>query len=210
MYVPAMFSLTDAEAIRALMRARPFATVISTGADGAAMISHVPLIHEEDGSADGILIGHLARANPHQRLFDGKPVVAVFHGANAYISPTWYESADMVPTWNYQAVHAHGVPVPVADDHAALEIVAKLSAYFEAGLPKPWTIDKMAPGKALAMMKGITAFTMKVTRFEGKSKLGQNRTPADQRGAGEALLARPGADDRAIGALMRDAAAARS
>ncbi len=209
MYAPPLFDLSDAAAIRGIIRAHPFATLVSTGDDGAPFVTHLPLIHVEDGSANGHLLGHVARPNPHWKLFGKAPTVAIFGGANAYISPSWYKSDDMVPTWNYQAVHAHGTPTIVADDEAALDVVVKLSAFFEAPLPKPWTIDKMTPGKALGMMKGIVAFTMPVARFEAKSKIGQNRTVADQRGAADALLALGGAGNTAIGALMRKAADAR-
>lgn len=209
MYAPPLFNLTDADTIRGLIRARPFATLVSTGDDGAPCVSHLPLIHVEDGSANGHLVGHVARANPHWKLFGTAPTLAIFGGANAYISPSWYESADMVPTWNYQAVHAHGSPVIVADDNAALDVVVQLSAFFETALPKPWTIDKMTPGKALGMMKGIVAFTMPVERFEAKSKIGQNRSVADQRSAADALLALGGADNAAVGELMRRAAESR-
>jgi transcriptional regulator len=209
MYAPPLFDLADAAAIRGIMRAHPFATLVSTGEDGAPCVTHLPLMHVEDGSANGHLVGHVARANPHWKLFGKAPTIAIFGGANAYISPTWYTSPDMVPTWNYQVVHAHGTPSVVAADDDALDVVVRLSAAFEASLPKPWTIDKMTPGKALGMMKGITAFTMPVARFDAKSKIGQNRTPADQRGAAEALLALGGAGNVAVGELMRRAAEAR-
>lgn len=209
MYAPPLFDLTDAETIRGIIRAHPFATLVSTGEDGAPYVTHLPLIHVEDGGANGHLVGHVARANPHWKLFGKAPTIAIFGGPNAYISPTWYKSDDMVPTWNYQAVHVHGAPAIVADDAAALDVVVQLSAFFEAPLPKPWTIDKMTPGKAMGMMRGIVAFTMPVARFEAKSKLGQNRNPADQRGAAEALLARGDAGNAALGELMLKAADAR-
>lgn len=209
MYAPPLFDLSDAAAIRGIIRAHPFATLISTGEDGVPFVTHLPLIHVEDGSANGHLLGHVARPNPHWKLFGKAPTVAIFGGANAYISPSWYESDDMVPTWNYQAVHAHGTPAIIADDTAALDVVVRLSAFFEASLPKPWTIDKMTPGRALGMMKGIVAFTMPVARFQAKSKIGQNRDVADQRAAADSLLALNGADNTAMGALMRKAADAR-
>ena len=209
MYAPPLFDLTDAAAIRGIIRANPFATLVSTGEDGAPYVTHLPLIHVEDGSAGGYLLGHVARPNQHWKLFGKVPTVAIFGGANAYISPNWYTSDDMVPTWNYQAVHVHGTPAIVADDNTALDVVVRLSAFFEASLPEPWTIDKMTPGKALGMMRGIVAFTIPVARFEAKSKIGQNRNPQDQRGAAEALLSLGGADSTALGELMRKAADAR-
>ena len=206
MYMPSQFETKDAAAIQALMRAHPFAALIGQDGDGQPFATHLPMLHVEDGTTHGHLIGHVARANQHWRLFgSAAPALAIFAGPNAYISPTWYASDDMVPTWNYQAVHVYGRPVPVADDHAALNIVVRLSARFEVDLPKPWTIDKMTPGKALAMMKGIVAFTMPIERIEAKSKMGQNRSDADRLGAAAALEGRGGEAHLAVAAAMRTA-----
>ncbi len=206
MYMPSQFETKDAATIHAAMRANPFATLVGEDGDGLPFATHLPMLHVADGTPHGHLIGHVARANQHWRLFgSATPALAIFAGPNAYISPTWYASDDMVPTWNYQAVHVYGRPVPVADDHAALDIVVRLSAHFEAALPKPWTIDKMTPGKALAMMKGIVAFTMPIDRIEAKSKMGQNRTDADRLGAASALEARGGEANLAVARAMRAA-----
>lgn len=208
MYVPPHFQLTHAEEARALMRARPFATLVSTGEDGAPFVTHLPLLFEDDGSAHGKLIGHVARANPHWRLFDrGGKTLAVFHGPHAYISPTWYTSPNLVPTWNYTTVHAYGTPRPLADAADALSVVERLASFFEASLPDPWSTARLPAGNALAQMKGIVAFEMPVDRLEAKAKVGQNRLAVDQRSAADALAAQGGEDNTAIAGLMRAQAA---
>jgi transcriptional regulator len=209
MYVPQHFDLRDADEARRLMRSRSFATLASTGEDGAPFVTHLPLLFEDDGSPHGKLIGHVARANPHWRLFGrGTQTLAVFHGPHAYISPNWYASPNLVPTWNYTAVHAYGTPRILAESADALAVVERLAAYFEAALPQPWSTAKLPPGAALAQMKGIVAFEMPIDRLEAKAKVGQNRLAADQRSAAAALEGLGGEDNVAVAALMRAKSAA--
>ena len=87
MYQPAHFVEQDPEALLALMQAAPLATLVRGGAELAADI--LPLEVERVG--DGWrLTGHVARANPLWREADGQPVLAVFQGPQAYVSPSWY------------------------------------------------------------------------------------------------------------------------
>src|SRR5262245_66430369 len=122
------------------MRARSFATLVTTDHEGAPFVTHLPLLFEEDDSPHGKLVGHVARPNPHWRLFDrGTPSLAVFHGPHAYISPNWYTSPNLVPTWNYTAVHAYGTPRIFSEAADALKVVERLADYFEASLQRPWS-----------------------------------------------------------------------
>src|SRR5581483_7236234 len=89
----------------------------------------------------GTLLGHVARANPHWRELEGREVLAVFSGPHAYVSPTWYEAADVVPTWNYVAVHASGTARLVDDPDALARILTEMVATYERALPRPWSID---------------------------------------------------------------------
>jgi transcriptional regulator len=208
MYVPPHFDLKDAETARALMRARSFATLVSTDEEGAPFVTHLPLLFEEDGSPHGKLVGHVARANPHWRLFArSTPSLAIFHGPHAYISPNWYVSVNQVPTWNYTAVHAYGAPRILQEDTAALAVVERLAAYYEASLPQPWSTARLPPGNALAQMKGIVAFDMPISHLQAKAKLGQNRRDADRHAAADALEQQGGEDNVAVAALMRGAGA---
>jgi transcriptional regulator len=206
MYVPPHFDLKDEAAARALMHARSFATLVSTDEQGTPFVTHLPLLLDEDGSPHGKLVGHVARANPHWRLFArDTPSLAIFHGPHAYISPNWYASPNLVPTWNYTAVHAYGSPRILKDDADALLVVERLAARFEAALPEPWTTARLPPGNALAQMKGIVAFEMPISRLQAKAKLGQNRRDADRYAAADALEKEGGEDNAAVAVLMRGA-----
>lgn len=210
MYMPPAFRLDDRATAVEVMRGHPFALLVVATGRGEVEISHLPILVDVDGDQIG-LRGHVSRANPMAGLIagatDADPVRAtvVFSGANAYVSPDWYQAENQVPTWNYLAVHATGALQHVADPAGVEQLLADLSAEHEAPLaPKrPWTMDKMAPGTAGRMMKGITAFRMVVDRLEAKAKLSQNKGEADRGGVVSALDALPGPDAAATAAWMR-------
>nr|MDE1888628.1 FMN-binding negative transcriptional regulator [Gammaproteobacteria bacterium] len=149
------------------------------------------------------LLAHMARANPHWQLFDGKCAsLVVFTGAHAYISPSWYESPVTVPTWNYAAVHAHGRPVIVSDKAAVRAMLEKLVAIHEARVHPPWSTAQ-AGDYVDDQIDYIVAFEIEIERLEGKFKFNQNRSRADQQGVVRALS---GTDDplqREVAEIMR-------
>ena len=124
MYNPAAFREDRPDILHGLIRAARLALLVSNGADGVPDVTHLPLALVEE---EGVLLGHVARANPHwQALRTAGRAVAVFQGAEAYVSPNWYPSKAehhrVVPTWNYEAVHAEG-PVEVIEDGARLHAI---------------------------------------------------------------------------------------
>lgn len=164
----------------------------------------MPFLLDRQRGPFGTLLAHVARANPIWRRFDGDgEVMAVFLGPHGYVSPDCYESPDQVPTWNYAAVHAYGVPAILRAGETE-DLLARLSAKHESELaPKPpWSADKVS-GQALAgLRKGVVAFAIAITRIEGKFKLGQNKAAADAAGAARALHARGNESDRALALSM--------
>ncbi|HWT51113.1 MAG TPA: FMN-binding negative transcriptional regulator, partial [Caulobacter sp.] len=152
-----------------------------------------------DLSGEVALDFHLSRGNvltPH--LTQGFQAVALATGLDAYVSPDWYESADLVPTWNYQSVEAGGSVAPL-NEAELIALLDDLSAQEEARLlPKtPWTRNKMTAGRFEAMLRGIQGGRLFVERLEGTFKLSQNRSEADRLGAAKGLGEHP------IAALMR-------
>src|SRR5579884_840207 len=118
MYIPKHFAVHDPAWIRAFIDEYRFATLV-TLADGEPFATHLPLLYEPGAGPNGLLRGHMARANPHWKSFEGSIQLAIFTGPHAYVSPTWYETAGpAVPTWNYTAVHAYG-KARVVDEAAA-------------------------------------------------------------------------------------------
>lgn len=203
MYLPRHFTENDPETLRAFVEANDFAVLVATR-EGRPEAAHLPMILDAARGPHGTLLAHVARANPIWRAFDGRTeALAVFHGAHAYVSPTWYADggAAAVPTWNYAAVHAYGAPRVVDDPAAARAVLAKLTALYEKG-PGAWTMD-FAAKTVEAMLPGIVAFEMPVARMEGKWKLSQNRTADDRAGVIAALERSSDANARATATLMR-------
>jgi transcriptional regulator len=207
LYEPPAFREERPEILRELIGAARLALLVSNGPDGMPDITHLPLV--PDPEDDGLLLGHVARANPHWRRLReaGGRAVAVFRGAEAYVSPSWYASKAehhrVVPTWNYEAVHAEG-PVEVVEDPARLlAIVTRLTEANEAARPRPWQVSD-APAEFVAgQMKGIVGLALRVERLTGKRKLSQNRNAADREGAIAGLDASADPRDRATAAAMR-------
>ncbi len=199
MYVPAAFSVEDGERLHAFLDAHAFGVLVSC-IDGVPFATHVPMLLEPDAGPHGTLVGHVARANPHQRAFDGEtPALAVFHGPHAYVSPTWYATAPAVPTWNYTAVHVYGAPRAVEEPRRTRAIVERLVHRFEDARPAPWDGSALPEDFRERMLGGIVAFELPVARMEGKFKLGQNRSAADRTAMHGALSA----DDDEARALAR-------
>ncbi|HJM49253.1 MAG TPA: FMN-binding negative transcriptional regulator [Alphaproteobacteria bacterium] len=198
MYTPDHFRLDEPQALQAVMTENPFALMITPGPEGLE-ISHLPLLFAAHAGSQGRLQGHLARANPHWRSFAaGVPTSIVFQGPHGYVSPSWYQSAPAVPTWNYVAVHAHGHPTPVEDREQARTMLEAQVEHFEAALAKPWQLSG-ADEFVDRMIDGIVVFEMPIERLEGKVKLSQNRGAEDRLGVIAALRA---AGDAALAEAM--------
>jgi transcriptional regulator len=180
MYVPKVFEVTDRDTLHSFIEAHSFATLVTT-IDYAPFATRLPMILDRDTSANGRLIGHVARANPQWRSFDGKAqALAMFDGPHAYISPNWYVSSPAVPTWNYATVHAYGAPRVIEVPHRVEAIVDRLVATYEAGTPQPWSARTLPPEFKANLLKAIVGFEMVIDRIEGKFKFGQNRSLEDQ------------------------------
>lgn len=74
----------------------------------------------------------------------------MFHGPNAYISPSWYaskrEHGRVVPTWNYTAVHAYGRLHVVEDAEWLRSHLEDMTQRLEVNIPEPWAIVRRASG----------------------------------------------------------------
>ncbi|MEQ8266666.1 MAG: FMN-binding negative transcriptional regulator [Parvibaculum sp.] len=207
MYVPPRFAQADREECLTLIEREPFGLLVTGGANGASFATHLPFLAERRGD-EVVLVGHVARANPHWQAFDGaREALAVFQGPHGYISPAWYATPGRVPTWNYIAVHAYGVPRIVEDAGAAKAAIAALTDRFESARPAPWSVDGLPEREAEKLLTALVVFEMRVARFEGKWKLGQHMAEADRAGA-VAGLEGEGGDPALIAAMKSGKAAA--
>ena len=207
MYTPAQFKVEDVGEAHALMRAHPFAVLVTHGADGI-VATHLPTVLKVDEASPlGRIECHVARPNPQWRTFtpDAEALV-IFEGPEAYIRPGWYpskaEHTKVVPTWNYAAVHAYGRLEPVQDKAWLLAHVSELSSQQESPYSAPWSTGD-APANFLdAMARGIVGFKLPIARLEAKAKMSQNREDRDRAGVVQGLGERAQGDDAAIAALV--------
>ena len=201
MYVPPAFARTDPDDLFGFVEAHAFALLVSTR-DGAPFASHLPLLLDRAAGPHGTLVGHMARANPQWRDLDGRPVLAVFSGPHAYVSPAWYGAEGVVPTWNYAAVHATGTFRLVDDPDAVTEIVAATVETYERGMTEPWRVDTTAE-YVRRLVGGIVGFRIAVEGLEGKWKLSQNQPAERRERVAAALEGSADPDARAVARLMR-------
>lgn len=206
MYIPAHFAETRPEQLHRILREHPLGTLVTHGETGLDA-DHLPFLFEPEPGPHGRLLAHVARANPlWQRVAAGSQVMVVFGGAQGYISPSWYpskhEAHRQVPTWNYEAVHAHGVLRVHDDERFVRRVVAQLTRRHEAGEATPWRMGDSAPGFIDSMLQQIVGIEIALTALVGKSKLGQNKQARDRLGAAEQLQAR---GETALAQRMREA-----
>lgn len=199
MYTPKHFVETRVEALHGLIRAYPFATLVTRAVDGLTA-NHLPfeLVGE-------VLHGHVARGNELAQL-DGAEVLLVFQGPDGYISPNWYpskhETGREVPTWNYAVVHVHG-RLRVIDDAAWLRrLLETLTDHHEAGQPQPWKISDAPEDHIEKSLRAIVGLEVAIDRIEGKFKLSQNHPARNRAGVVAGLRERDGDGDAELAALM--------
>lgn len=201
MYTPKHFALDDVAAQHAVIEACDFGVIVSNGPDGL-FATHIPLLLERGEGAFGTLYGHLARANPHGKLFDGGEVLVVFNGPHGYVSPTWYSDRSMnVPTWNYVAVHAYGVPETLPNEVSA-EHLGRLVAKYEASRANGWAMSELKENLREMLPQQVVAFRLPISRIEGKAKLSQNKPRGERERVIEGLKAD---GEMELAAVMEDA-----
>jgi transcriptional regulator len=208
-YLPKHFTARDAAAVEAFVDGAGAADLVTF--DGAKPVaSLIPVLWDRSAAAGGEhgrLLGHLALANPQWRsVGPGTVALAIVHGPQAYVSPSWYPSTarhgKVVPTWNYVSVHLTG-PVTVHRDAGWLrDVVTRLTDRHEAGRPARWWVSDAPRDFIDGQLRAIVGLELAITTVEAKEKLSQNRDPEDRAGALDGLRHEPGPDPAAIADLM--------
>jgi transcriptional regulator len=164
------FRIADVETARAIVRAHPFATIVSRD----LRVTRMPCLVDEEADGLGVL-GHVAREDPLAEALDG-PLVLIFHGPHGYVSASWYES-DTIPTWNHLTLYLRGTPERCDD---ALPILRRTVDHFEAAVAQPWSLDRMG-STAREMADQVVAFRLAADSWHAEAKLSQDK-PAAERG----------------------------
>jgi transcriptional regulator len=186
MYLPTVFAETDAAFIADFVDRHPLATVVISGHDGL-LVDHIPFIRDGELTVGHRLIAHAAKANSLWRALNtGAPAVLVFSGAGAYVSPSFYPSKqtthEVVPTWNYVAIHIHGRLTCTRDDAETRAIVDRLTNKMEATRADPWKMSDAPAHYIDQMLQGVVGLVFQIEAIVAKTKASQNRLPEDRAG----------------------------
>ena len=217
-YLPKHFAARDRAAVEAFVDGAGAADLVTF--DGTKPVATlIPIIWDRPAGArdgpgtgeneHGRLLGHLALANPQWRSAGPQTVaLAIVHGPQAYISPSWYPSTarhgKVVPTWNYVSVHFTGRLTVRRDPEWIRDLVGRLTVRHEAGRPSPWRVSD-APGDFIdGQLRAIVGVELAITTVEAKEKLSQNRNAEDRAGALDGLRHEPGSGPAAIADLMTE------
>ena len=208
MYQPPHFREDDLVVQHGLIRAHPLGLLISAGENGP-VANAIPFHLEPSSGAKGRLQAHVARANGQwQYIRDGASVLVVFQGPHAYITPSWYETkretGKVVPTWNYTIVQVRG-PARVIDDAAWIRTqIEALTRDQEGSRAEPWAVGDAPDAFVASQIKGIIGIEIDIAEIDGKWKVSQNRSAADNNGvaAGLEMEAEAGAGAKADAAAM--------
>ena len=183
MYVKKEFEETRPEVLHQLIRSYPLCTLISHSQMTGLSANHVPFFLRESAAPMGVLQGHIARSNPLcGEIAEGIDVLAIFHGPQAYISPSWYASKPIhgrvVPTWNYAVVHVYGTAHLVENPEWLRAQLHALTTENEERFPTPWQISDAPKDFIEKMMSAIVGVEISITQSLGKWKVSQNQ-PGD-------------------------------
>lgn len=173
MYIPKSFQITDINKLTEFIKEHSFGTLFSqTGSEPFA--THLPFLVENDEDGNIYLLSHMAKANQHWKNIANQ-VLVVFQGPHAYISPTWYQVENAVPTWNYVSVHVYGDFIPLENKDDLIKILNNSINFFESTMEQPWE-TYLGNEFNEQLMQMIVGFKIKINRIEGKWKLNQNHS----------------------------------
>jgi transcriptional regulator len=171
-YIPPYFEIKNREEMHDIITSYGFATLTSLH-QGSLTATHIPLLLSEDKTE---LIGHFAKGNRQWVDIAEQEVLVVFQGPHCYISPSWYESQDTVPTWNYVTVHVTGqIKLMVDGDNRLWESMQNLTTKYEEPT-SDYSLEEVDSSYIQSLSKGVVGFTLKINRIEGKAKLSQNHS----------------------------------
>ena len=137
------------------------------------LATHLPMIRDGE-----YLYGHLAANNPMAEFLGTSMVfLAAFQGPHDYISATLYDNPEKsVPTWDYTAVHVHGVTT-VLNAEKSVDRMVELTEKYEGS--DGWSMED-ASSYAARLFPHIVYFEMRMDRVRGIRKLSQNKNAQTQ------------------------------
>ncbi len=201
MYTPKHFKIHDKNEIFEFINANSFAILVSNN-KGRLNASHIPVLLKSGEGENGFLYGHVAKANQQLKNID-EEVLVIFPGAHKYISPSWYETNQAVPTWNYLSVHVYGKIKILGDKEEKIKVIRDVVKYFEGDESK-YNVNELKTDYFEGLLKGIVAFKIEITDVQGKQKISQNHPEQRQQRVINELEKFNDRDSNEIAALMKN------
>lgn len=162
-YLPKHFTENDWINIKFFIELFPLATLI-TSFDNEIFTSHIPFIISEDK-----LLGHINKENPQfYHLHDSK-VELIFHGGDAYISPSKFTSEEL-PTFNYAKVHIKG-RASYGSEHQLIKSLVDMTDQMDNDFKLHDTHPKIDILKDF-----IQGFEVSMDSFHGRFKMSQDKS----------------------------------
>jgi transcriptional regulator len=197
-YIPEHFAMTETTVAYKVIQENSFATLFSVH-KGKPFATHLPLLLNKEKT---YLYGHFARSNTQWKDIQNQTVLAVFHGPHCYISPSWYETSQAVPTWNYVTVHVYGEVELIEDEHELMSSLNDMVLEYEAP-DNSYRLQDVDVELLRGMTKGIQGFKIKIDKMEGKAKLSQNHSLHRQELIIKQLEQIPFPNEQQIASLMK-------
>lgn len=172
------YAVDDVEAVRALVRENPWATLASHVPGEGLVASHYPVLLEEN-SEGIVLVSHVGRPDERLHRLGEHELMVIVYGPQGYVSPGWYGSSPAVPTWDFAVAHLFGTP-EILSDEENLAVLDRLVSWFESPLPDPYLMHRTLENTAYAerIVHGTVGFRLRVDRFDAKDKMSQDK-PAE-------------------------------
>jgi len=197
------YQIEDEARVRDLVRNHGWATLVSVADDGVPVASHLPVLLEQTPPGEPMsLLSHVGRPDEVLHGLDsGRESLLIVQGPHGYVSPGWYEMTPAVPTWNYVAVHLH-CTVELLGPEESYAILSDTVDRYESVMPDPVTLPRVEE-YAQRIAKGAAGFRLRVTRWQGKAKLSQDKPRAVAERVVAALESDPHYAQPALAAEMR-------
>jgi transcriptional regulator len=168
------FLLEDVGEVKRLIRENPWASIVSNTATGL-VASHYPVILEDTDDDVISIVSHVGRPDEQLHELGQHEVLVIVQGPHGYISPNWYPSGQIVPTWNHVTAHLYGTP-EILSDEENFRVLGELVDAFEQRMPEPVSLELDQEGSR-RIAKGTVGVRVRVSRFDARLKLSQNKAP---------------------------------
>ncbi len=203
MFVRPCWKPRTQEEISELIDQNPWALLVSNGEEGP-YATNMPLLLDRSRGDYGVLVGHIAKANPHAEALErsSSSTLAIFQGPYSYVTASWYPNRDMPSTYYYTTAHCYG-HLRLQTNIALERSLEVLTDRMESQFPNGWKTTEIDHSGITRRLNHILGFELPIDRIEGKFKLGQDEPRKDALAVADKLALATDASHRALSEMIR-------